>query len=139
RLFNALDSPLGTPRPFMLGHFFCWITGVGLAKLFLLNPNGEEYLWLAWALPCSIATAFMRFTTTIHPPAGATALLPSINKQVRGLDWWYIPAVLLMSVLMLVTALIVDNIQRRYPEYWWTPQPLGKVPSDEDIEAGGKI
>jgi hypothetical protein len=112
---------------------------VGIPKLFLLNPNGEEYLWLAGALACSIATAFMRFTNTIHPPAGATALLPSINKQVRGLDWWYVPATLLMSVLMLVTALIVDNIQRRYPEYWWTPLPLGKVPDEKDIEAGGEI
>lgn len=81
----------------------------------------------------------MRFTNTIHPPAGATALLPSANKQVRGLGWWYLPAVLLMTMVMLVTALLVDNIQRRYPEYWWTPLPLGKVPKEKDVEAGNEI
>jgi hypothetical protein len=41
------------------------------------------------------------------------------------LGWWLLPLVLLASMLMLATALIVNNgLGRRFPVYWWTPVDL---------------
>jgi len=36
----------------------------------------------------------------------------------------YIPFVMLGSVVMLAVALITNNIQRQYPNYWWTAAEL---------------
>ena len=76
----------------------------------------------------------MTLTKTIYPPAGATALIASVDPQVEALGWYLIPLVLLSSVLMLVTSLILNNIQRCYPMYWWTPEDLRKPSDEKDIE-----
>ena len=74
----------------------------------------------------------MQMTGTTHPPAGATALLPALDDAVWRLSWYYLPIVLLSSVLVLVSALIVNNAQRRYPIFWFTPArpAIAKVPED---------
>jgi CBS-domain-containing membrane protein len=66
----------------------------------------------------------MLLTNTIHPPAGATALLAVTNEQTAGLGWFLFPVMLLGAVLMQVAAVVVNNVQRRYPLYWWTSHPL---------------
>ena len=77
----------------------------------------------------------MTLTNTVYPPAGATALLAAIDPTVQHLGWYLIPFVLLSTCLTLVVSLLVNNIQRRYPTYWWTPADLAKVRRGErDIE-----
>jgi hypothetical protein len=66
----------------------------------------------------------MALTKTVHPPAGATALLAVVDRAASGLGWNLIPVVLLGCVIMLGTALLVNNIQSRFPAYWWTPENL---------------
>lgn len=66
----------------------------------------------------------MLLTNTIHPPAGATALLAVTNAQTAALGWFLFPVMLLGVVLMLVAAVVVNNVQRRYPLYWWTSTSL---------------
>lgn len=66
----------------------------------------------------------MAFTKTVHPPAGATALLAVVDDAIIDLGWFLIPVVLLGCALMLVAALVINNIQRRFPIYWWTPEDL---------------
>jgi len=75
----------------------------------------------------------MLMTNTIHPPGGATALLAATEPAIRDMGWWFIPLVLLAAVLMLGVALVVNNIQRRYPAYWWTPADVGRK-QKPDIE-----
>lgn len=72
----------------------------------------------------------MQVTKTTHPPAGATALLPATSREVWVVSWYFLPVVLLSSTLVLVTALFVNNLQRRYPVFWWTPHThaITKVP-----------
>ena len=65
----------------------------------------------------------MQATTTTHPPAGATALLPCVDLAVHGIGWYYLPVVLLSSLIVLVTALLFNNIQRQYPKFWISPTP----------------
>lgn len=66
----------------------------------------------------------MSATKTIHPPAGATALLAATSPEITELGWYLLALVMLGSTLMLGSACIINNIHRRFPVYWWTPQDL---------------
>jgi hypothetical protein len=72
----------------------------------------------------------MALTKTVHPPAGATALLAVVDEVAAGLGWLLVPLVLIGCSIMLVTALLVNNIQRCFPLYWWTPEALGRQRQD---------
>lgn len=76
----------------------------------------------------------MTVTKTIYPPAGATALLAAVDPQVARLGWFLLPLVMLSSALTLVVSLLLNNIQRQYPTYWWTPADVGSTKKSEDIE-----
>jgi hypothetical protein len=81
----------------------------------------------------------MALTKTVHPPAGATALLAVVDRTASGLGWSLIYLVLLSCAIMLGTALLVNNIQSRFPSYWWTPEQLrrevpDKIQEKPDIE-----
>ena len=108
--------------------------GISVTKLFSLNPNFENLRWVAGALACGLASAAMTLTKTIHPPAGATALLAAVDPQVEPLGWYLLPLVLLSTALMLVTSLLLNNIQRQYPTYWWTPADLARKDKPDDVE-----
>jgi hypothetical protein len=125
--YNTIESPLAQPRNLVFGHFSAALMGVSITKLFhLLPPNRfEDLRWLAGALSVGCASVTMSFTKTVHPPAGATALLAATNLEIQELGWWLLPLVLLASMLMLASALIVNNgMGRRFPIYWWTPVDL---------------
>lgn len=125
-LYGAIESPLSQPRPVVGGHLIGALTGVAITKLFLLLPTEERYdelSWLAGSICCAVALVFMQMTGTMHPPAGATALLAASSPDIRRIGWLYIPVVLLASSIALVVALFSNNMQRRYPTFWWTPPP----------------
>ncbi|RLL99939.1 hypothetical protein CFD26_103733 [Aspergillus turcosus] len=130
--FSAIDSPFAQPRNMMVGQVAASIIGVAIAKLFALNPHAHALPQVGGALACAIATAFMAITNTTHPPAGATALLAVTEAYELG--WYLVPMVLLGCVLILLVALLIDNIQRRFPVYWWTPHSLAR-PKPEDAES----
>ncbi|KAK7967658.1 uncharacterized protein PG986_001935 [Apiospora aurea] len=131
--FYAIESPLSQPRNSILGQVLASLVGVAVAKLFELDPTlfpvaggpesgvpAHDLTWLAGALACASATAVMALTGTVHPPAGATALLAVVDADVRALGWFLIPVMLLGCTLMFCVALLVNNVQRRFPVYWWT-------------------
>lgn len=120
-IYGSIDSPLAQPRALIGGHFIGAVVGVSISKLFQFLPP-ERYAdlqWLAGSLSVSLSIVAMQFTKTVHPPAGATALFAAVNQQVIDLSWYLIPVVLLSSTLALVVALLVNNIQRRYPVFWF--------------------
>jgi hypothetical protein len=125
--YNTIESPLAQPRNLILGHFFSALVGVSITKLFHLLPPDrfEDLRWLAGALSVGCASVLMSFSKTVHPPAGATALLAATNVEIQVLGWWLLPLVLLSAMLMLASALLVNNtLGRRFPVYWWTPIDL---------------
>lgn len=67
----------------------------------------------------------MALTGTVHPPAGATALMAVLDPVVSELGWFLFLPLLLGCFLMLGVALLVNNIQRRFPFYWWSPAETG--------------
>ncbi|PGH09000.1 hypothetical protein AJ79_05795 [Helicocarpus griseus UAMH5409] len=134
--YCTIDSPLAQPRNALLGQTLSAVIGVGISKLFAMHPSAETLFWLAGPLGCALAVAVMVFTKSVHPPAGATALLASTDPSTRHLGWLLVPLIVLSSSLILTTALLVNNIQRRFPLYWWTPESLKPVdePEKKDVE-----
>ncbi|KAM5472424.1 hypothetical protein MauCBS54593_003015 [Microsporum audouinii] len=132
--YCAIESPLAQPRNAIMGHFLAAVVGVGITKLFGLHPRHEELYWIAGPLCCAAATLVMALTKTVHPPAGATALLSAIDPRTRHLGWFLLPVVLLSCTLILATALLFNNIERRFPTHWWTPADL-LPPKKADLES----
>ncbi|KAI1128353.1 HPP family-domain-containing protein [Nemania abortiva] len=134
--FAAIEVPLAQPRAVIGGHFISALSGVIFARIFSINNLAEhEYrlAWLAASLSTATAIVVMMFTKTLHPPAGATALLPMLEPTINGLSWYFLPVVLLSSVVMVAVALLTNNIQRRYPVFWWSPRkPAPKLPVSQE-------
>lgn len=133
--YNAIESPLSQPRNLVLGHLLSAAVGVGITKLFHLLPEArfEDLRWLAGALSVGCASTVMGMTKTVHPPAGATALLAATSADITDLGWWLLALVVLAAMLMLVSAMIVNNLYKRFPLYWWTPVDLAKLRGKEPV------
>lgn len=126
------------------------IIGVSISKGFMsLNSNPvesqgtesgnaryEELEWLAGALAVAISSFIMVVTKTVHPPAGATALIAVVTPEGRGLGWWLILLVFLGSAIIGIVGLVVNNamVCRRWPVFWWTEHPLKKMMEVGDEE-----
>lgn len=121
--YGAIEAPLAQPRALVVGHFISAVSAVSITKLFeLLGPEKFETIeWLCGALSTAVAIVIMQMTKTTHPPAGATALLAAVDKDVRALSWYLLPVIMLSSAVVLVTALLLNNVQRRFPVYWLQP------------------
>ncbi|KAG6853552.1 hypothetical protein C0991_003344 [Blastosporella zonata] len=121
------------------GHFIGALLGVCITKLFHLLPEErfQDLVWLAGSLSCATSIVAMQITSTTHPPAGATALLAAVNTEIRDLGWYYLPVVLLTSTLALAVALLLNNIQRRYPVFWF--QPAIAIPAHVSPSLGPEI
>lgn len=139
--FCAVESPFAQPRNALFSQLIASVIGVAIAKLFALNPNAQNKPELAGSLSCAITTTLMVLTNTVHPPAGATALLAA--TELHDVGWWLIPIMLLGVALMLTVALILNNIQRRFPVYWWTPHHVGRAKmqpkESQDIESAPEV
>jgi CBS-domain-containing membrane protein len=116
-VYGAVKSPLAQPRNLLGGHILAGIIGVACYKMFGATP------WMAGALAASLAIVAMLLTRTLHPPAGATALIAVIGgDKIHNLGFLYafVPAGL-GALVLLVVALLVNNLSknRKYPEYWF--------------------
>lgn len=103
----------------------------------MLSPNFDELRWIGGAVACGAASALMTLTNTVHPPGGATAVLAVVTPQIAALGWYFVGLILLGSVLMLGVALVLNNIMRQYPQFWWTPRDVRrpkKVAADEESQ-----
>ncbi|KAI1633236.1 HPP family protein [Biscogniauxia mediterranea] len=133
--FYAIESPFSQPRNCFFSQIMASIVGVSCCKLFSLSPNFESIRWLGGALACAFTVALMGLTKTIHPPAGATALIAVIDDGITRVGWFLVPLVILHCSIMLGVALVLNNIQRRYPIYWWTSDDLqgSQAQKNDDI------
>ena len=67
----------------------------------------------------------MAMTNTVQPPGGATAVLAAVDPTTIRMGWMFVPFIVLGSFLMFLVACLVNNIQRQFPVFWWTPQCVG--------------
>lgn len=115
-IFGAIKSPLAQPRNLVGGHILSALIGVACYKMFWAQP------WVACSIAVATVIAVMHLTKTLHPPAGATALIAIIgDDRIHSLGFTYaiLPVGLGVMILLLV-ALLFNNISRnrRYPEFW---------------------
>lgn len=107
-IYGITNSPFSQPRNVLGGHLLSALIGVTIARLF------PETLWFAAALAVSLSIVLMQVTKTLHPPGGATALIPIIgSEKVKSLGYLYVlNPVLSGLVILLVIALIRNYISR---------------------------
>jgi hypothetical protein len=132
--YNTITSPLAQPRNAIISQLLASVLGVSITKLFQLSPHFQSLRFVAGALAVGLTSVVMGITNTIHPPAGATALLAATSPDIEKLGWFLIPLVLIGSTLMLAVACVMNNIQRQYPMYWWTPVRLPVQKREGDLE-----
>ena len=112
-LYGAIQSPLAQPRNLIGGHVLSAFIGVTVYKLV------PEVLWISAPLSVSLSIVVMQMTKTLHPPGGATALIAVIgSEKIKALGYWYVLSPVLSGVvILLVVALIVNNLtpERKYP------------------------
>lgn len=124
--FHAIQAPLSQPRNAICSQIIASVIGVCISKLFGLASNDDHIRWVGGALSCAIANTLMALTGTVHPPAGATALIAVVDTRSSQMGWWLIPLVLMSCAIMMGIALILNNIQRQFPVYWWSPRKTDK-------------
>ncbi|KAI8337959.1 HPP family protein [Chlamydoabsidia padenii] len=129
-LYGSIDAPLSQPRNAFFGHVIGALVGVIISKLFLqisTTMSDEQHAvvqWVAGATAVALAIVVMQLTVTVHPPGGATALIATVDDKVMAMGWYYIGIVAMSACLMIVVACLVNNIDRRYPAYWYRPTAL---------------
>jgi CBS domain-containing membrane protein len=117
-LYAVPHSELAQPRNVVGGHVLSAFVGVATYKLI------GTHLGIAAALAVAVAIAVMLLTRTLHPPAGATALIAVLGPDtVHALGYRYpITPVLIGAVIMVAVAVVFNNLsgdeERHYPLTW---------------------
>ncbi|KAI7886405.1 HPP family-domain-containing protein [Mucor mucedo] len=136
-IYGVIESPLAQPRNVICGHLIGSLVGVIIAQLFLniqhdwvSESQRIAVQWVGGATAMALALTLMQITKTVHPPAGATALIAVVTPNILEISWFYIGVVVLSAVMQVTVACLINNIERRYPQYWWTPhKPIQIDPS----------
>jgi CBS-domain-containing membrane protein len=110
-IYGVPSVPLAQPRNAIAGHLLSAAIGVCIYQL-------AGAYWYTAGLSVGLAVAVMVGTRTVHPPAGATALIAILTKQ----DWLFVILPVGVGICILVgVGLMVNNLaaKRQYPVYWW--------------------
>jgi CBS-domain-containing membrane protein len=110
-LYGAPAVPFAQPRNALAGHILSAFIGVACYQFL-------GAYWYTMALSVALAVSAMAATRTIHPPAGATALIAVVTRQ----DWLFpLAPVGAGIVILVIIAVAINNfaVKRRYPQYWW--------------------
>ncbi|PZO08937.1 MAG: HPP family protein [Leptolyngbya foveolarum] len=109
-VFGVPDSPLAQPRNIIGGNLIAATICVICVALWGTAP---------WVMAIAVATTIKltQLTRTVHPPAGAVALLGVLGNA----SWSYIlTPVLIGSVVMVIFTVLFSHAApgRNYPRHW---------------------
>jgi len=97
-LFAMPNSPVARPWPLVGGHFISALIGLGCAR-YLPDP------WLSAALAVGVSVFAMHLARCLHPPGGASALIPILGgESIRALGMQFLLTPLAINVLLMLTA-----------------------------------
>lgn len=132
--YGVIEAPLAQPRNILGGHIIGSLTGVIIAQLFLNiqhNWASEDQRtvvqWVGGATAMAISLNLMQITKTVHPPAGASALIAVVTDSIIDISWFYIAIIAVSALIQVAVACLFNNVERRYPQYWWKPHTPFKV------------
>jgi len=111
-VFAAPAAPFSQPRNVILGHLVAGLTGI---VVFLIFPTAS---WWTLMIANGVSIFLMVLLKAVHPPAGATALLPVLSG-ITSFSWLFKP-VLAGALIIVVIGILYNNIftKRRYPIFW---------------------
>lgn len=118
-VYGAPQAEFAQPRNLVGGHIISAFIGISVYKYLPLDVS------LLSALAVSLSIVAMHYTSTLHPPGGAMALIAVIGgDSIQELGYEYILSPIgLGSLILLVVALLVNNLssnpKRHYPNYWY--------------------
>ncbi len=112
-LFAAPKSPLSQPWNVIGGHVVSALVGVAVYRL-VDNPV------LGGGLAVGLAITAMYYLQCLHPPGGATSLIPMISGAVMGdYGFWFVLFPIGLGAALMVAIAVVFNLPfpwRRYPQ-----------------------
>jgi CBS-domain-containing membrane protein len=118
-LYGAPHSEFAQPRNLVVGQLVSAFIGVTAYKLL------GHHVGLAGALAVATSIAILQLLHSLHPPAGATALIAVLGPaNVHQLGYQFVlTPVLVGSLILLVVAVVINNLSshesRHYPTAWW--------------------
>lgn len=118
-IYAAPQAEFSQPRNLLVGHIISGLIGVSVYKYLALDVA------LLAALAVSLSIVAMHFTRSLHPPGGATALIPIIGSPKVHNDGYLfvISPIMISALILLVVALVINNLSsnhdRHYPRYWF--------------------
>ncbi len=118
-LYGAPHSDFAQPRNLIVGQLVAATVGVTAYKVL------GTHVGLAAALAVATTIAILQASHSLHPPAGATALIAVLGPvQVHRLGYEFIlTPILAGSFILLGVAVVVNNLSghsnRHYPTFWW--------------------
>jgi CBS-domain-containing membrane protein len=65
--------------------------------------------------------------------------MPCIDQHIWALRFYFLPVLLLSSMVVLVTACIGNNIMRQYPKFWVAQIPPQPEKKEKDLEQQKKL
>lgn len=125
-LFGLPNSPLAKPWAFVAGHLIPASIGLLCSHLF-----SDFALMAAVTIGCVLFAMYI--FSCMHPPGGATALVPVIaaSDQVLGIEFLLYP-VAINVVVMLAVALLLQKFWLKRGAFSNTPlpatMPLATIP-----------
>jgi CBS-domain-containing membrane protein len=109
-IFGVPDSPLAQPRNVIGGNVLAAFVSLIILHLLGASP-------FTTGLAVSSAIGLMQLTKTVHPPAGAVALVVMLTRP----DWQFLlQPTLEGSLLFVLCAVVFNNLaeERTYPKHW---------------------
>lgn len=121
-IFATPNVPLAQPWNCIFGNGVGSFIGVSCYKIFYNTvDNIDDWIWVASAAAVSLSIVVMLLTKSLHPPAGATALIAVQGSQrVHDLGYYYVlfPAIIASSIHVAI-GIILNNLSkdniRSYP------------------------
>ncbi len=127
-LFVIPTSPLSQPWSLFGGHMVSGFIGISCALLF-------DDIVIASAVSVSVAIIAMMYLRCLHPPGGATALIPILMAdEVHQVGFQFIfTPIAINTLLLLLLSLIINRLvlHRHYASHT-VPEPL---PVQEETDA----
>jgi len=115
-LFGLTRAPAAQPRALFGGHLGAAVAGIACYQIF------GDALWV-YVLASVLAMAFMLVTRSVHPPAGANAML-LVHGHASWAALWQ--PVLLGVATLAAVAVVWSRLYPglvRYPAVWSEPSP----------------
>lgn len=111
-VFALPEAPLSHPRCVIVGHLSACVIALGCLAAFGAQP------W-AIGIATGLAVAFMMATRTVHPPAGANAIIVFLAKPAAAS---LLVSTVAGAVFLVLSAHVYHRATRRhsYPLTWRT-------------------